>query len=206
MEGTAYFHHKIASIFFENSTTFLHNSTTFHTTVHVFNANSAFRYLTVRLFLLFGQLFTFGFFHGHNGFRIRYGKTLKPQILEQLTSIRQRIGTTIRQTLIMNFPGGGLAQKEYLKSEIHKEKIFYGVPFFLPAIEFLLNFLVSGTRDWSLDSVVAKRGLVFSPESISLCVVWTDITNRFYALLSDIVLVAFVSALPYYGMGHRLSF
>ena len=122
------------------------------------DGNATTRARAVGLFLLSRKLTASGFLGRHLDGDSIESEAEKTQVLQQDTARRQRIGSRVRQTLIMDGARLGRTEKHDAQLRIDQDEIFHRVTFFLAAIMAFLFIRIFGALDASFSSVMAKRG------------------------------------------------
>ena len=90
-------------------------------------------------------------------------KPLEPPILIETTPTGETIACQIREAFIMRLALIGVAQEADVTGLIDHEEVFDRVALFLATVVFLLFLWIGRTVDWSLRTIMPKRGDVGTP-------------------------------------------
>ena len=162
MQATPCLHDGITNTVLQEAYPVFHQAVAFHPTDRVFNADSDRCNGTIRRFLLWREVTATRFFCGLNARDPITCIALEPQILIETTATWEGIAFQIRQAFIMRLPCRGGTQEANGTGLIDHEEIFDGVALLLATIVFLLVLGIFGALDWSLRTIMPKRGVVDS--------------------------------------------
>jgi hypothetical protein len=158
MQPTTRFHHSIANPILQEAYLVLHHPISLHPTDRVFNPDSDGRDRAIVCLLRWGEFPTRGFLlrlkDRHPIARI----PLEAHILVETTSRWEGIALQLSQAFIMRLPFIRGTQEANVTGLIDHEEVFDRVALFLATVVFLLVLGIGRAVDWSLRTIMPKRG------------------------------------------------
>ena len=158
VERTANFHQHIAHAVFEQATRVFEDTTALDTAVDVLDGHAPTGKHLILSLLVVGE-FAATRLPGRCSHRHpRQGKGQEPQVLQQLTALRKRIGRVIGKPFVVAAAASARAEEENGQRRIDQQHVFQRVAPFLAAIAAFLFCRIFGAWDGSFGAVMAKRG------------------------------------------------
>ena len=158
MQATTRFHDGITNPILEETDFVFHHPIAFHSTNSMFNADSDRRDPLIGGFLRRTELTPAGSFLGLDDGDAGQDEALKPHILIQITPSGQGVPRQIGHALIMELPFISGTQETNVAGLIDHEEVFERVALLFATIVFLLLLRILRAVDWSLSTIMPKRG------------------------------------------------
>lgn len=158
MERTAYLHDEVSCSLSEKTCRVPDYMAVFDAVHHMLDTHTHFGDLPVGFLLFRCETSTRRFLMGHDDLDTRQIKALKPEILHEVTLLRQGIAARVRNGFVVDGTWMRQAQKEDVHELIDQDDVFHGVVFLLPAVVAPLLLGILGPLDRPLGSIVAKKG------------------------------------------------
>jgi hypothetical protein len=158
MQATTRFHDGIANPILEETDFVFHHPIAFHPTNSMFNADANRRDPPISGFLRRGELTPAGFFRGLDDDDPSQDEPLEAHILVETTPQRQGIARQLREAFIMGFALIGRTQETNGTGLIDHEEVLERVALLFAAVVFLLVLGIGRAVDWSLSTIMPKRG------------------------------------------------
>ena len=163
MQPTGDFDHEIPNNGTPEANGILDHAAALDATIDVLDAYALLGYGAIVGFLRWGERATTRLFDRLVDGDPIQGKATKAQILEQVTSGGQGIGTIIGNIFVMHPPFKGRAQEDNLQGSINHQRIFQGMIFGLPTVVERLFVGVGRARNRALGRIMAKKGAGYRP-------------------------------------------